>query len=269
LLPRIPSLVFALALSLGTASHAAAEVSCLHASECNDGDACTGDLCIAGACVHRQKSDCVACAADADCDDGNRCTSESCSAGRCTVAPVPGCSLEICGNCLDDDGNGLVDLADAACCAPERTASMELVTGLIAPGPETSRLRLTATLGASVGLSPDGQQVLLQLGTAPGGAFCAAMPPSAFRGTPRKLRLARGAVAGANGVRRMVLRQRADGSVGWRARGRRVGFSTDEREGSLDVLLLLADATHPGAAPRCFTGRAQFRPGPRGTLVTP
>jgi len=176
-------------------------------------------------------------------------------------------ALEICGNCLDDDGDGLVDLADPACCAPERSVAMELVEGRIAPGPTTSRLRLAATLGGSVALSPAGQQVLLQLGSAPGGTFCASVPPSAFRGTSKKLRLTGNGVAGARGVRRMVLRRAADGSIRWRARGRRVGFSTDERQGSLDIRLLLADATDPGRGPRCFTARAFFRPGPRGTLI--
>ena len=175
--------------------------------------------------------------------------------------------LEICGNCLDDDGDGLVDLADSGCCAPERTAMMELVAGRIAPGVATSRLRLAATLGGGVRLSPQGQQVLLQLGTEPNGSFCASVPPSAFRGTAEKLRLAGGAVAGARGVRRMVLARAADGTIRWRARGRRVGFSTDERAGVLDILLLLADAADPDAGPRCFTARAFFRPGPRGTLV--
>jgi len=176
-------------------------------------------------------------------------------------------ALEICGNCLDDDGNGLVDLADPACCAPERSAAMELVEGRIAPGTTTSRLRLGANLGASVELSPHGQQVLLQLGSAPGGTFCASLPPSAFRGTARKLRLTAERAAGARGVRRMVLRRAADGSIRWRARGRRVWFSTDERQGSLDIRLLLADATDPGDGPRCFAAQAFFRPGPRGTLV--
>ena len=88
-----------------------------------------------------------------------------------------------------------------------------------------------------------------------------------FRGTSRKLRLAGAAVAGAHGVRRMVLRRAADGSIRWRARGRRVGFSTDDRQGSLDVRLLLADATDPGDGPRCFAAQAFFRPGPRGTLI--
>ena len=176
-------------------------------------------------------------------------------------------ALEICGNCLDDDGNGLVDLADPACCAAERSAAMDLAEGRIAPGVTTSRLRLAATLGGGVSLSPDGQQVLLQLGTVPGGTFCASLPPSAFRGTSRRLRLTGDAVAGARGVRRMTLRRAANGAIHWRTRGRRVWFSTDERQGSLDIRLLLADATDPGPAPRCFAARAFFRPGPRGTLI--
>ena len=176
-------------------------------------------------------------------------------------------SLEICGNCIDDDGNGLVDLADAACCAPERTAAMELLEGIIAPGAETSRLRLAATLGGDALLSAGGQQVLMQLGSAPNGSFCASMPPSAFRGSAEKLRLGREAVAGARGVRRMQLKRLPDGAVRWQARGRRVGFSTDERQGSLEILLLLADATAPGEGARCFATRAFFRPGRNGTLV--
>jgi hypothetical protein len=177
-------------------------------------------------------------------------------------------AIEICGNCIDDDGNGLVDLADAACCVPERTASMELREGVIAPGRETSRLRLAATLGGDASLSaPGGQQVLMQLGSAPNGSFCASMPPSAFRGTAEKLRLGRGIVAGARGVRRMLLKRQPDGAIRWQARGRRVGFSTDERQGALDILLLLADATTPGEGARCFAARAFFRPGRNGTLV--
>jgi hypothetical protein len=175
--------------------------------------------------------------------------------------------FEICGNCVDDDGDGLVDLADPACCAAERTAVMDLVDGRIAPGVATSRLRLAATLGAGVPLAPGGQQVLLQLGTEPNGSFCASMPPSAFRGTAERLRLAGGPVAGSHGVRRTILARAADGTIRWRTRGRRVGFSTDERAGALDILLLLADATDPAAGARCFTARAFFRPGPRGTLV--
>lgn len=176
-------------------------------------------------------------------------------------------ALEICGNCVDDDGNGLVDLADAACCAPARTAAMELREGVIAPGAETSRLRLVATLGGDALISVDGQQVLMQLGSAPNGSFCASMPPSAFRGTAGKLRLTREVVAGARGVRRMQLKRQPDGALRWQARGRRVGFSTDQRQGSLDILLLLADAAAPREGARCFAARAFFRPGRNGTLV--
>lgn len=176
-------------------------------------------------------------------------------------------ALEICGNCRDDDGDGLVDLADDACCPGARTAAMALEVARIAPGATASGLRLRATLAAAGPLSPRGQQVLLQLGTAPGASFCASLPPSAFRGGPKRLRLARGAAAGSRGLRRMTLRQAADGTIRWRAGGRRVGFTTADRGGALDVLLLLADATDPAAGARCFTARAEFRPGRGGTLV--
>jgi hypothetical protein len=178
-------------------------------------------------------------------------------------------ALEICGNCLDDDGDGAVDLGDADCCAAARTAPMALLAGTIAPGRETSGLRLAGRLAPGAALSPGGQQVLLQLGTAPGATFCASMPPSAFRGTARRLRLARGPVPGARGVRRMLLCRTRDGTVRWRAAGRRVGFTAEGSAGTVDVLLLLADGTDPAAAPRCFAARAAFRPGRHGTLVVP
>ena len=52
---------------------------CADASECDDGQICTTDLCIAGSCVHHFY-----------CADHSACTQDSCdAAGNCTNDPVP------------------------------------------------------------------------------------------------------------------------------------------------------------------------------------
>jgi cysteine-rich repeat protein len=65
------------------------------------------------------------------CDDGNAVAGDGCEAD-CTPTPPGGCpdcaTSEVdCGNCIDDDGNGLTDAADSACQATPgvlRTASL-------------------------------------------------------------------------------------------------------------------------------------------------
>ena len=76
--------------------------------DCGDGDSCTDDACVNGACTHTQNAApcddgdsctendvCVGgvcggvpitgcCSTDADCDDGDSCTDDACSGGVCT-----------------------------------------------------------------------------------------------------------------------------------------------------------------------------------------
>src|SRR5205814_2170061 len=65
----------------------------------------------------------------------------------CPVAPV-----EQCGNCVDDDGNGLTDFEDVACCAQIRTFRMTVSQGKIIAGNGTSNFLLRAIL-ARAGLA--------------------------------------------------------------------------------------------------------------------
>lgn len=113
--------------------------ACVIASECDDRNACTVDLCTNGRCefrpADRDNDGFVAaeCGGD-DCDDGdpnvNPRARELCSGGRdenCNGAVdcadeactgQPGCSCgprEICGNGVDDDCNGRSDCDDDAC----------------------------------------------------------------------------------------------------------------------------------------------------------
>jgi len=66
--------------------------SCVSATDCDDGDACTLNRCIAGRCDF----------APIVCDDQDPCTTDSCEAGRCVFQPVLGCCTRD-NQC--DDGN--------------------------------------------------------------------------------------------------------------------------------------------------------------------
>ncbi len=78
---------------------------CTADTQCDDGDACTTDTCVAGACTSTVDPSCTPCVADADCaDDGNPCTTETCSAGACVRTVDPSCTpCAVDSEC--DDGN--------------------------------------------------------------------------------------------------------------------------------------------------------------------
>lgn len=112
--------------------------------------------------------------------------------------------VELCGNCLDDDGDGLVDLADPACCVADL---MSLVVARVT----ADRLAFTANLFADA--LPSGDVALqLELG---GDVVCARIPAAAFERTRagRRFRDERGTVERAGGIDRVRLRQRRRGQV--------------------------------------------------------
>lgn len=51
---------------------------CVGAGDCDDGDPCTVDDCMGGACVHTP----------VDCDDGDPCTTDTCVGGNCVHTPT-------------------------------------------------------------------------------------------------------------------------------------------------------------------------------------
>lgn len=54
-------------------------------TSCDDGDPCTGEVCVAGACA----------ATPIGCDDGNPCTSDACAPGQgCSFEPIPNCATD-------------------------------------------------------------------------------------------------------------------------------------------------------------------------------
>jgi kumamolisin len=105
-------------------------ITCTTNAECDDANACTTDVCNAGACTHTP----------INCDDGNACTTDSCSGGVCshtaitcsdgtscttdTCNPTTGCvfTWPACG--LNDSccGPGCSYPSDPNCCRPSGTS---------------------------------------------------------------------------------------------------------------------------------------------------
>jgi hypothetical protein len=120
---------------------------CTSAAQCDDGNQCTTDSCIAGSCSYGFLSDgspcggpadicclgqCVtpACEFDLDCDDGDECTVDQCllpanpCASYCEHDPIPDCGCvpthskekgPRCADGLDNDCDGLKDGEDPDC----------------------------------------------------------------------------------------------------------------------------------------------------------
>src|SRR5262249_58723115 len=95
---------------------------------------------------------------------------------------------EICGNCLDDDHDGLTDLEDPACCAIAGTMQIEHVR--VVPRRGRSGLTLSGALhGMDLGaLRAGGRDVVLQLRAADGSPFCARIPAASLVARKRGLR---------------------------------------------------------------------------------
>jgi hypothetical protein len=188
---------------------------------------------------------------------------------ECTAAP-----REICGNCVDDDANGLTDFEDPACCAQVQKFPMVVSKGRIKVRGAISRLRLKSLL-ARTGLSsvnPLLQDVFVQLRAegATSDLLCAQMPASrfkrqrhAFRFKDRKER-----VSSARGIQGLTIKVFRDGSVKFRAHGKRVVL-TNVKQGNLVLTVGFHTATAGDSQNRCSQTVQPFRTGQTGALRAP
>jgi len=95
--------------------------TCVFNTECDDGDACTSDICVSGVCVHEAIVGC--CTSDAECDDEYLCTLDSCVSGSCVYDVIPSC-CQFGVEC--DDGNVCTtDLCVENTCVYEPDASTD------------------------------------------------------------------------------------------------------------------------------------------------
>ncbi|HJQ83312.1 MAG TPA: hypothetical protein VKA21_04505 [Candidatus Binatia bacterium] len=207
---------------------------CAGDGDCDDANACTTDGCVAGACVATAVPGCSACGTVAECDDGDACTVDACDAGSCTHAADPACGAgggdgggsdggEVCGDCRDNDGDGLVDYDDPDCCTePIALELRRLRLKSTAKRPTGRKLRLKAGYASytPAGFDPMSARTTVQVSDAEGVVFCQSMPLAAWR-HPRKrvfrFRDRTGTLAG--GLRQSRFDMRKSGAIGFRVAG--------------------------------------------------
>jgi hypothetical protein len=196
-------------------------------------------------------------------------SSTSSSSSSTTTLPPP----EVCGNCLDDDGNGLVDLEETACCGGTGPLPMKLDKGRLQRAGDASgvRLRLKAHLGR-LALEP-GLDAFLQVHDVAGGAtFCARVPAAEFEQIRRGL-LFDGLeddadASSTRGLELLRLKASRRGQVLLEVRGDELEMRTPV-PGPVEIVLGLG---HPAAAApsdRCRGTRALFRATRTGALRFP
>jgi hypothetical protein len=90
---------------------------------------------------------------------------------------------ERCGDCVDNDGNGLADFEEPACCPAANTLTLKIRKAQLVPQKGGTLLGLDTTIqkGASAGLDPLTQDVFLQIREQGGRELlCAHMPATRF-----------------------------------------------------------------------------------------
>jgi hypothetical protein len=184
-----------------------------------------------------------------------------------TTAPPP--APEICGDCLDNDGNGLTDLEDPACCTAGG-AMLTLKASRLTSAKGGSKVKLGGTLAGLAGSSAP-QDLLIQMRAAGRPDFlCARIPGAKLvrRGTKETFKDPAHAVAAAHGIDVVGLKQAKNGSVTLKVGGKRLALSLPSA-GTLDVTVGLADPATGAADGRCATAAAPFKGSKKGALKYP
>jgi len=192
----------------------------------------------------------------------------------CTI-DTSTCVVELCGNCVDDDGNGLTDYEDAACCAGSQRFAQILKKGRIRANKKGgTRLKLKAVLSPDglADVDPTREDVYLQVRESNGDSlFCARLPAAAFRhkkGGKRifRFRDKRGIVPGAGGLQRLSIRVDRHGMTRFGAVGKRTALVLPEA-GPLEITVAFQAPTTD--APRCSAAVRAFRTGKHAGLRFP
>lgn len=188
--------------------------------------------------------------------------------GTTTTTTLPGATTttttlppvaELCGNCVDDDGNGRVDYDDAACCAASGT--MQLKKAQLRGGASGGKLSLTAFLagGGLPDVDATAADLYVRLATGDGTAlFCGRIPASAFVRKKKVVRFVdkRGAVGDAAGLSKATVKRLKDQRLQVALLGKRARLAATTA-GPLQVTLAFDDAG--GAPGRCAAAVQAFR----------
>jgi hypothetical protein len=170
---------------------------------------------------------------------------------------------EVCGNCLDDDGDGDVDFEDPACCAARGLLALGRVRAK--PHDGGSTLKLKGLLGGFDLPAAGSADLVLQLRSDKGPTWCARIPAAALRAAKRGLRFddSTATIASAQGLERVRLVRAKRG-------GKTIVISGDDTSfaataGPVDVTVALM---RPGERALCVSSSARLRPSRRGGLAT-
>jgi hypothetical protein len=188
---------------------------------------------------------------------------------------MPASPAEICGNCFDDDANGLTDFEDPACCpsAFQRTQRSQtmLTCGRLVPGESSTTVNLGGALDAVTDQLPfDVTEFYVQL-RVPGGdeLLCARIPAGNFVPVARgfDFRDPKGSVETARGIDQINARTRR-GATQMGTFGKRVQFVVPS-PGPIDVTLAIFSRTAVAANGACATTRVDLVAGRGDRLVYP
>lgn len=202
---------------------------------------------------------------------------EACGAAgttdACMCIPSNPTLLEVCGNCLDDDRNGLADFEDPACCPEGRGFALTLRRGRIRDRGAQSKLRLKAILARSglEGVNPLKQDVFLQMRPEGGSdIFCAHIPAGKWKKKRHafKFRDRKRLVASALGLDTVKVDVKRKKGVRLRARARRAQMRAPS-QGRLQLTVGFRDPAAGDEQNRCSSAVTQFRAGRKGRLVAP
>jgi len=203
---------------------------CTTAGDCNDGNACTVESCQSGRCGHQAIAGCQPCTTAGDCEDHDPCTGDSCSAGVCAHMVIADCRppvkpVEICGDCIDNDGDGLVDWEDPDCCEQllALTPKRVMLKRPAAKGRNRMRVKAIYSQFTPAGFDPTRDDTSVQIADGTGQVVCATVPAGHWmRPTPRRFSFCDKDGAFAGGLRDGRFVKRRNGRVVFRAISRKL-----------------------------------------------
>jgi hypothetical protein len=214
-------------------------IPCTTTADCNDQNACTTDVCGSdGSCERSTIAGCIPCTTDADCHDGDECTTDACSEGTCQFTPKADCPakpVEICGNCIDDDGDGLVDAEDPDCC--EQPLDLHVKRMKLMPTATATknglRLKVKALYADATpaGFDPATADTSIQISDANGQIFCQTVAASHW--TSKNARIFKfidrdGSFAG--GLAKGRFKMKRNGKVLFLTRGKKLTLRAPESD---------------------------------------
>ena len=183
-------------------------------------------------------------------------------------------TAEICGNCIDDDGNGRTDFEDAQCCPQAHMLAYALRKTQLVPRKGGTSLMLDSTLSGvqAKDLNPLRADVFVEIRDRTGEVLCAHIPAAKFVAKRKGKYFAfldrRGQVAGTSGISGVVVKP-VHGNVLVHVEGKTVRTS-GPHDTALQVTVAFRDPSTAEAGNRCGATAATFRKkGTKGGLKFP